>query len=100
MRSVVVTFIERFQAGRNLLLALNVEGVTEKLTATLLEDCLRITLDGEITIFDLFHLTLFYRTLLNKRFQRIFVGKLLFLSIDIQMNDALPTMWSSGTKPQ
>ena len=78
MRGIVVTLVQRLQAGCNLILALNVEGVTEKLTATLLEDRLRITLDGEITIFDLLHLTLFYRTLLKMRFQRMFAGKLSF----------------------
>lgn len=41
-----------------------------------------------------------YRTFVNRRFQRMFAGNDLFASSDSQTNEALPTIWSSGTKPQ
>ncbi len=45
-------------------------------------------------------LPLFYLTLVNILFQRMFAGKLFSGSSDSQMKEALPTMWSSGTNPQ
>ena len=55
MGGVVVAFAQRLEVGRNLLLALDVEGVAEEFTAALLEDGLRVALDGKITILDLLH---------------------------------------------
>ena len=98
MRSIVILLAKSLKVSCNLLLVLNVKSIAQEFAALLLENRLSIGLNGQITIFDCLHVC--YFILLKILSQRIFAGKLLLRSIESQMNEALPTMWSSGTKPQ
>ena len=95
VRGVVVAFAQRVEPLADLPFRADGINVGEKLAAPLPRRRFGRSVHGQITV--VVHPT---APFLNIRSQRMFAGKRLEASSDSQTNDALPTMWSSGTNPQ
>ena len=95
VRGVVIPFAQRVEPFADLLLRAHGINPGEELAAPLPAGGFGGGRDGSVTVAG--HV---YRTFLKSRSQRMFAGKLFSASSDSHTNDALPTMWSSGTKPQ
>ena len=95
VRGVVIPFAQRVEPFADLLLRTYGIDPGEELAAPLPAGGFGGGRDGPVTVAG--HV---YRTFLKSRSQRMFAGKLFSASSDSHTNDALPTMWSSGTKPQ